>query len=160
MKISLEQVEATLAENKVPKETATKVIEDLKTAIEEEKRLKDADPHKTPRTKNEFGVILYDNTGELTGKDFVASVFQIPTGSDMGIVLDKIRTIAKAHNENTRSGKKNPVKTFTECFEFVKRRFWKEENVLNKTKEPVRVLITNNELNHERFHGSGLANAR
>ena len=141
-KISIEEVESVLLQNKLAPETVQAVVKQLATIVEETR----ADRSTTPKTKNEFTIILSDPNGELAGKDFTGWVVQIKTGEDVGTLLTRVGEAAKAYNNTTRAGKKNPIKTVGEAFMYVKRKFFKEKEVLVKTKEPVRVLVTNNQL--------------
>ena len=143
MKISLEEVQESLKRAGIAAEQAGVVLKDLQEVIQELEAEKVAT--KLPTKKNEFGVIIYDKDGVLTGKDFVATVYTIPQGDDHGLVLGKISSAARDQNEAAKR-KKNILKTLGEACESLKRKFIKAKNVNLKTKEPVRVLVTNNAL--------------
>ncbi len=148
-KIAIEDVQAALEETKVEPETQEKVLEQLKKVIEEEKEHRAH--NKGAKTKTEFGVILYDANGELKGKEFTASIYSVKEGFDHGTVLTKISEASRAQNEAKSKAKrkskgKTAIETIGEAFSALKRKFIKEKEVNLKTKEPVRVTITDNKL--------------
>lgn len=141
-KISLEEIEHTLSNQKLDKTIITKVITELTKKIEELKE--DREP--APKTKNEFVIVLSDPAEELKGKEFVGWLVSKPTGDDSGLILDKIRTAARETDEAKRRKKNTKMTTFADAFAGIKRKFIKDKNILIKTKESCRVLITNNKL--------------
>jgi hypothetical protein len=117
------------------------VVREINEVIEEEKNSRVA----VPKQKNEFLIVLSDPQNELQGKDFTGWVVQMKQGDDAGLVLDKIK--AAAHDTNAaKKRKKNMITTLADAFYGIKRAFLKPKNVLIKTKEPVRVLITDGKL--------------
>jgi hypothetical protein len=143
MKIDIETVYQVLGECKVPKEQADKVINNLQAVAEEEKQEKES--LKTPKAKWEFGVVLYDANNELDGKEFTASIYQIKDGEDHNLVLPKLCEAAKIQNEMAKR-KKHLLDTIGNIFSSLKSKFAKEKGVRIKTKEPVRVLVSNNKI--------------
>ena len=140
-KISLDDVSEAIKKAGVAAEQAKLVFQHLSKVVEEEKALKESTSG--PKLKNEFGVVIYDNDGSLSGKELVASIYTIPEGNNHAEVLYKISEAAKTQNESVRK-KKLVVTTIGEAFEFLKRKFIKEKQVNLKTKSPVRVIISNN----------------
>lgn len=141
MKVDIDELAKILEKNQVKKEVVVKVINELSIAAEENKAEKSTEP----KAKNEFLVLVYDD-GTLAGKELTASVVQIPSGEDAGLTLGKISEAAKEFNTNTRKGRKNPVKTIADALATVSRKFLKKQRVNAKTKEVVRVIITNNQI--------------
>lgn len=142
-KISLDEIQAALQVAEVDPDKQDKVLNRLQEVIKELQEEKDN--HKLPRTKNEFGVILYDANNELAGKEFAASIYQIKEGEDHGAVLSKISEAVKEQNESAKK-KNNLIDSIGAAFENLKRKFIKEKGVNLKTKIPVRVTISTNKL--------------
>lgn len=143
IKIALEDLEQALKEAKVEPEKQHKILEHLQHVAEEQKVEKAENA--APKQKNEFGVILYDKDNALAGHEFVASIYQIPINSPHDKVLSLISDAARTQNESAKR-KKNVIKTIGEACEFLKRSFIKEKNVMIKTKQVVRVIVSNNSL--------------
>jgi hypothetical protein len=140
-KISIEEVESVLRQQNVDAKIVNTVIGHLNEVIQEEKENRTT----VPKQKNEFLIILSDPNKELVGKDYVGYVVQMKQGDDAGLVLDKIK--AAAHDTNAaKKRKKSMLTTMADAFHGIKRAFLKPKNILIKTKEPVRVLITDGKL--------------
>ena len=140
MKISLDQVESTLLEQKIKPETVASIINDLKQVIEEEK----VDKEKTPKLKWEHIVYLNDPEGQIKN-DYDAWVVTYKEGTDAGTVLQKIRDAAKEQNE-LASKKKLKLSSLGETFQHLKSKYFKNKDVKIKTKESVRVIAVNGRL--------------
>jgi hypothetical protein len=137
MKVSLEQIEATLLERKIDPPKVQEIIKDLMKAVEDEK----ADGVKGPKAKWEHLVILNDPDGKIK-EDFTGWVIVQQEGQDSGLALSKLVDAAKNQNEASVR-KKNLVKCFGELFQSLKPTFLKEKGLKIKTKEAVRVLTVN-----------------
>ena len=142
MKITIEDVEAVLLEQKVDRKAINETIIKLQEIAEENKS--ESDP-KT-KTKNQFVVVVSDPDNKLQGESLPTWIVQIKADDDHSTVLDRVRSAACEYNANSKKGRKNPLKTFGEVFQNIKRSFLKEKNVAVKTKEPVIVLITDNQI--------------
>lgn len=143
MKLELDIIKIALQESKIEETKQTKVLEFLQDLIKKEEDHKDS--NSVPKSKNEFGVILYDANDELKGKEFTASIYSLKQGDDHGTVLNRISEASKEQNEKSKK-KKNLITSIGEACEFLKRSFIKQKNINLKTKQTVRVLITNNKL--------------
>jgi hypothetical protein len=139
MKVSLEQVEATLMERKIDHVKVVEIIKDLTQAIEEEKEEKQSE--KVPKAKWEYLIVLNDPDGKI--KDEITGwVIQQQEGQDSGMALGKLTDAARAQNESAKR-KKSRITSFAELFQCVKSKFTKEKGMHVKTKEPVRVFVVN-----------------
>lgn len=143
IKLAIEDVMGALQEAKIPKEQQGAVLNYLQQVAQEEQAQKEE--NKLPKQKNEFGVILFDADGVVAGKEFTAAVYQIPQGDDHNLVLGKISQAAREQVAAAKR-KKYPINTIGEAIQNVKRKFIKDLNVNLKTKNPVRVLVSNNKL--------------
>lgn len=139
-KIALEEIESALREANIAQPQQNQVLEYLKQVAAE-----NAADTSTPKSKNEFGVVLFDKDNLLSGKDFTACIYQVKEGDDHNTVLARLSESARTQNEAAKR-KKNIIKTMGELFNFLKPKFVKEKGIKIKTKEPVRVLISNNNL--------------
>lgn len=139
MKISLEQIEATLLERKIDPPKVQEIIKDLKQAAEEDA----ADNAATagPKPKWEHVIILNDPEGKIK-EDFTGWVVSQQEGQDTGLVLSKLIDASKVHNESSKR-KKNRIESFGVLFQVLKPKFLKEKGLKIKTKEAVRVLVVN-----------------
>jgi len=137
MKVSLEQIEATLLERKIDPPKVQEILKDLQQAVEDEK----ADGGKGPKAKWEHIIVLNDPEGKIK-EDFTGWVVVQQEGQDSGLVLSKLVDAAKNQNEASVR-KKNLVKCFGDLFESLKPKFLKEKGLKIKTKEAVRVLVVN-----------------
>lgn len=137
-KISIEEVEAVLSETQLSVEEKQNVISKLEQIVQEEK------DNKEPRakSKNQF-------VGITTGDDInSAPVWIIQTKEEMDHteVMPKIIEAVKEFNL-TKKGMKAPIKTIGEAFEHCKKKLMTSRGVNPKTKEPIIVVKTDNEIN-------------
>lgn len=139
MKVSIEQIEATLLERKIDPPKVQEIIKDLTQAANEdaEERRENAGP----KLKWKHVIVLNDPEGKI--KDEVTGwVVQQRDGQDAGLILSKLTDAAKAQNESAKR-KKTVIKSFIDLFESLKAKWTKEKGLRIKTKEPVRVLVVN-----------------
>ena len=138
MKVSLENVEATLLEKKVDQIKIKEIIKDLTQAAEEEKEDKASDG---PKPKWEHLIVINDPDNKL-GSEWTGWVIIQKEGQDAGLALSKLRDAVKEQNESAKR-KKNILQSFGELFQDLKPKFLKEKGLKIKTKECVRVLTVN-----------------
>ena len=143
MSLKIDEVIAVLSDSGVPSDKVAIVRKELEQ-IETEKKEERAD-NKTPKAKSEYVIVLSDPDGKVKG-DFVGWVVQIEEGQSPAAVLDKIKTAAATQNSSVKKFIKNPLKTFADAFENVRRKFTKTEKVHVKTKTPVLVVVTDGKL--------------
>lgn len=136
-KISLETIIEVMAEQNVEPPKQEKIIQHLKDILEEEK--KERESEKMPKQKNQFVVVVKSEV-DLTNKEVVATVFQMPQDSDPNMLLSKIADASKAHNLVCKRAK-NKVSTFDDAISHVKRKFTKEQGYLPKTKDWVQAIV-------------------
>lgn len=139
----------------------TEVIESIKrlvptidgptlTAIETDLENKQAeiaaDKDTTPKAKTEHALIVIDQDGKLAGLgDFVGFAVQVPEGTDLASIPDRIAKATYAQNAGGKRKKWN-IKTFGEIGD-VKRKYLKEHQIAIKSgKQLVRVLVVNNDI--------------
>lgn len=141
MSIKLDDLQQILIEAGV-KDPALR-SEIIKVARETENDNKAEKEDNGPKTKNQFGVVLLDPDGKVKGLELTALVVQIPEDDSLATTLDRIYRASYDFNA-TKKGQKLPVKTLYEAASHVKRKFFKEANIMVKTKVPVQVVVSDN----------------
>jgi hypothetical protein len=139
MKISLEQVEATLLERKIEPPKVAEILKDLEQAAEEEKAERQANAG--PKAKWESIIIINDPDKKI-GTEFTGWVVKQLEGQDAGLILSKLTDAAKTQNESSKR-KKSLITGFGELFSSIKTKFLKEKGLKVCTKEAVRIIPVN-----------------
>jgi hypothetical protein len=124
------------------------VMKELIIAIQEEAKAaeEEADAgEKPPPQKKQFIIVLSDPNGDMPEKDFVGWVVQIPEMASPLTVQERIHRAAYDFN-SSRRGRKNPVSTIGEACEAVAQKHFKEADIAIKTKIPVSVIVTDNQI--------------
>ncbi|MCG8527651.1 MAG: hypothetical protein MI748_14820 [Opitutales bacterium] len=113
--------------------------------IQEEVKIQQETEEKPPPVKKQFVMMVSDPDGVLEDKDLTGWVLQIP--EDDSPYVTEERLVRGAYEFNTTpKGRRYPVKTIGECCEVVSARILKEQNVWVKTKEPVLICRTQNDI--------------
>lgn len=143
MKVSLEEVEAKLLENRIAPNQVQTIIRQLTEVVEEIKAEKDSEAG--PKQKWEYVIVLNDPENILAGREIAGWVVQQEADADAGTILGKIADTVRTQNE-TAKRKRNFITDLTSAFEYLKPKFLKEKKVRIKTKDLTRVLVTNGRL--------------
>src|SRR4051812_14464666 len=143
-KIDVSKVAEILKKNHIDPALLRRVVEEMNLAVQPE----GGDDEKPPAVKKQFAVLVSDPDGRLPKYDFVAWVLQIPESESVATTQDRIFRSAYDYN-TTKKGQLLPVKTVGEAIENVPGKFFKEADVWVKTKTPVLVLKTDNEIPKE-----------
>ncbi len=145
MKLSLEEIQSVLNENVKDSSLIDSVIKDLEKIVEEKKEEKAES--QAPKLKNEFAIVILDEAGEFKDKSLTGYVVKYKQGGDAGMILSKLSEASKAFNE-TKKGKKTPLTSISEIFAHLKSKFIKAAGggVIIQTKEPVRIIFSNNKM--------------
>lgn len=161
-KIAVNTVAEIMKHEQVEPATLRRIVEKMNLAVQPE------DGDKPPAVKKQFVVLVSDPDGYLdptrTGTglpptDMVAWVLQIPDNESVATTQDRILRSAYDYNAS-RKGQLMPVKTVGEAIENVPSKFFKEADVWVKTKTPVLVLRTDNEIPKEAPSGGDLKEER
>jgi hypothetical protein len=123
----------------------TRQVVSIISEIEEEVRIQLETEEKAPPVKKQFVILVSDPAGELIDKDYTGWVLQIPEEDSPYVTEERLTRSAYEFNV-TPKGRRYPVKTIAESCEVVSARIHKEQNVWVKTKEPVLICRTNNEI--------------
>lgn len=141
-KIEVNLVAEVLKKNHVEPSVLRAIIEEINAVMQTE-----AD-EPTPQVKKQFVILVSDPEGKLPKDDFVGWVLQIEESESVATTQDRINRAAYDFNAS-KKGRLLPVKTVGEAIENVPARHFKGADVWVKTKTPVLVLRTNNEIPKE-----------
>lgn len=139
-KIDVSKVAEILKKNKIEPATLRHIIEEMNLVVQPE-----TDELKPPPVKKQFVILVSDPEGKLPKDDFTGWVLQIPDSESPATAPDRLLRGAYDFN-TTKRGRLLPVKTLGEAIENVPARHFKETEVWVKTKTPVLVLRTDNEI--------------
>jgi hypothetical protein len=98
-----------------------------------------------PAVKKQFVILVSDPDGKLPKDDFAGWVLQIPESESPATVEERIIRGAYEYNA-TKKGRLYPTKTIGEALENIPAKHFKETEIWVKTKTPVLVLRTDNEI--------------
>ena len=140
-KIDVSKVAEILKKNEVPPAVLRRVIEEMNLAAQPEP----GDEEKPPAVKKQFVILVSDPDDKLPKHDFVGWVLQIPENESVVTAQERIFRAAYEFNAS-KKGRLLPVKTVGEAIENVPAKFFKESDVWVKTKTPVLMLKTDNEV--------------
>lgn len=141
-KIEINQVAEILKRNKADPQLLRAVVQEL-NMIAQAKAAEDEE--KPPAQKKQFVILVSDPDGHFPKHDFAGWVLQIPEEDSPVTTTDRIFKAVYDFNA-TKKGRLFPAKTVGEALENVPAKSFKETNVWVKTKTPVLVLVTDNEI--------------
>ena len=143
-KIEVNKVAEILKRNDISPAVLRRVIEEMNLAVQPEP----GDDDKPPPVKKQFAILVSDPDGKLPKHDFVGWVLQLPESESVATTLDRIFRSAYDYN-TTKKGQLMPVKTVGEAIEVIPAKAFKEADLWVKSKTPVLVLKTDNEIPKE-----------
>jgi hypothetical protein len=145
MKFSIEELTEVLASKVKSPDVVDAVVKELEKLGEEKKE--ERAETKVPAKKNAFAIIILDEAGEFKDKSLTGYVIKYKDGDDSGAILAKMSEGCRAFND-TKKGKKQPILSISEAFSSLKNKFLKlvGAGLIPQTKEPVRVIFSNNKL--------------
>ncbi|HVU23165.1 MAG TPA: hypothetical protein VHE13_03500 [Opitutus sp.] len=141
-KIDVSKVAEILKKNQLDPAVLRRVIEEMNLVVQPEP----GDEDKPPPVKKQFVILVSDPEDRLPPKaDFAGWVLQIPETESPATTQDRILRSAYDYNA-TKKGRLYPAKTVGEALENVPAKHFKEAELWVKTKTPVLVLKTDNEI--------------
>jgi hypothetical protein len=141
-KIEINKVAEIIKKNQVPAAVLRRIIEEINLAVQPEPGAEDA----PPAVKKQFVILLSDPEGRLPAKtDFAGWVLQIPETESPATTEERVARGAAEYN-TTKKGRLYPVKTIGEAIENIPAKFFKEADLWVKTRTPVLVVRTANDL--------------
>jgi hypothetical protein len=139
-KIEVNEVAEIMKRNKIDPTILRQVVEEMKVRAQS-----DTDGEKAPALKKQFVILISDPEGRMPKIDFAGWVLQIPEEESPATTQDRIFRAAYAFNAS-KKGRLLPAKQVGEALENVPAKHFKEAELWVKTKTPVLVLTTDNEI--------------
>ena len=139
-KAELELIKMVLQRNDLDIRQVSQIMEDLQHELDAQVE------EKPPPVKKQFTILVSDSSGELSGKDLVGWVLQIPEDDDPRVGQERLIQAAYEYN-TTPKGQRIPVKTIGEVCEVVTARITKEHNVWIKTIRKYLIISLHNSHN-------------
>ncbi len=140
-KIDVNKVAEILKKNQLDPVLMRKVIEEMNIAVQPDP----GEEEKPPPVKKQFVFMISDPESDLPNKDFTGWVLQIPESESPSSTSERVHRAAYEFNA-TKKGQLLPALTVGDTMESVPARFFKEADCWVKTKVPVLVVKTNNEI--------------
>lgn len=140
-KITVAEVASILKSHKdISPATLRAVVEQMNEAVQPaaDEDIKPSAP------KKQFVVVVSDPEGKLK-QDLVGWVAQIPEDASPMSVIDRVNRAAHDFNAS-KKGRLLPVKSVGEAFESVAAKYFKESEAWVKTKMPIYIIRTDNQL--------------
>lgn len=140
-KIEVNKVAEILKKNEVEPALLRQIVEEMNMLVQPE-----VDEDTPPAIKKQFVILISDPDNRLPeGNDFAGWVLQIPENESVLTTQDRIFKAVYEFN-TTKKGRLLPAKTVGEALENVPAKHFKEAGVFVKTKTPVLMLKTDNEI--------------
>ncbi len=143
-KIEVNKVAEILKKNEISPAILRRVIEELNLAVQPE----GPEGDKPPAVKKQFAILISDPEGKLPKHDFVGWVLQLGEDESVATVPERIYRATYDFNAS-KKGRLHPAKTVGEALEYVAAKHFKEAELWVKTKTPVLMLRTDNEIPKE-----------
>lgn len=140
-KVDVNKVAEILKKNELEPALLRRVIEELNLAAQPET----GDEDKPPPQKKQFVILVSDPEERLPKTDFAGWVLQLPEDESVVTATERIFKAAYEYNRS-RKGKLYPAKTVGEALENIPAKHFKETELWVKTKVPVLMLRTDNEI--------------
>lgn len=137
MNIDLGTVQEILREQNVDNTVIATVVKELQKVAAEEKA--DKEPS-GPKQKYQYSIIVNSPTNDLN--NLQGWVVKMPEDQKPSELLAKIQTAVAKQNNNTKKGRKFPLRSLAEAFNGLKRKFSKEESFQPLTKQSVQVIVS------------------
>lgn len=140
-KIDVNKVAEILKKNQLDPAVLRRVIEEMNLAVQPDP----GEEEKPPPVKKQFVILVSDPNGVMPEADLVGWVLQIPENDSPVTSQERIYRAAYEFNA-TKKGRLLPATTVGDALENVPAKHFKEADAWVKTKTPVLVLKTNNQI--------------
>ena len=141
-KIDVNKAAEIIKKNAVEPDKMRRIIEEMNIAVQSD----GGDEEKPPAVKKQFVILISDPENRMQyAQDFVGWVLQIPENESVATTKERIHCAAYDFNAS-KKGRLHPVNTIGEAIENVATKYFKEADVWVKTKTPILVLKTDNEI--------------
>lgn len=147
-KIDTNKVAEILKRNEIEPALLRTIVEEMNLVTQPE-----VDEEKPPSVKKQYAILISDPDGRLPkGNDFAGWILQIPENESVLTTQERIFRAVYEFN-TTKKGRLLPAKTVGEALENVPAKHFKEAGVFVRTKTPVLMLKTNNEIPTDQAKG-------
>lgn len=140
-KIDVNKVAEILKKNQLDPALLRRVIEEMNIAVQPDP----GEEEKPPPVKKQFVILVSDPENKLPKDDFVGWVLQIPESESPATTQERIYRAAYEFNA-TKKGAMLPAKTVGDTLENVPAKHFKAVDTWVKTKTPVLMLKTGNDI--------------
>lgn len=143
-KIDINKVAEILKKNQLDPKLLRQIVEEMNALTQAE-----SEGEKMPAVKKQFAILVSDPNGVLPKTELAGWVLQLPETESVATVEERIFRGAYDYNA-TRKGRMFPAKTVGEAIEQVPAKIFRETDLWVRTKTPVLVLRTDNEIPRDR----------
>ncbi len=140
-KIDVNKVAEILKKNHVDPAVLRRVVEEMNLAVQPDPGEGDT----PPPVKKQFVILVSDPSGKMPRADLVGWVLQIPEDESPASVQERMFKGVYDYNAS-KKGRLHPARTVGDAVENVPGKFFREAELWVKTKTPVIVLRTDNEI--------------
>lgn len=140
-KIDVNKVAEILKKHHIEPGTLRRVVEEMNLAVQPDPGEGDA----PPPVKKQFAILISDPNGRMPRGDFTGWILQIPENESPASIQERVLKGTYDYNAS-KKGQLYPAKTVGDALEDVPARFFREVELWVKTKTPVVVLRTDNEI--------------
>jgi hypothetical protein len=140
-KIDVNKVAEILKKNHIDPAVLRRVVEEMNLAVQPDPGEGDL----PPPVKKQFIILVSDPAGKMPKADLTGWVLQIPENESPASVEERLFKGAYDYNAS-KKGRLYPAKTVGDAVENVPGKFFREVELWVKTKTPVLVLRTDNEI--------------
>jgi hypothetical protein len=140
-KIDVNKVAEILKKNHIDPAVLRRVVEEMNLAVQPDP----AEGEQPPPVKKQFVILVSDPNGKMPKADLVGWVLQIPEDESPASCQERLLKGTYDYNAS-KKGRLHPARTVGEAVENVPGKFFREAELWVKTKTPVIVLRTDNEV--------------
>jgi len=140
-KIDVNKVAEILKKNHIDPAVLRRVVEEMNLAVQPDP----GEGDQPPPVKKQFVILVSDPKGKVPRGDLVGWVLQMPESESPASVEERLLKATYDYNAS-KKGRLYPAKTVGDAVENVPGKFFREVELWVKTKTPVIVLRTDNEI--------------
>ncbi|MDR1279328.1 MAG: hypothetical protein LBK99_00710 [Opitutaceae bacterium] len=139
-KIEVNKIADVLKKNEISPALMRRIMGDINQLVPPE-----AEDENPPPVKKQWCILISDPEGTLPQNDLTGWVLQIPENESALTTQERIHKAAWEFN-TTKKGRMSPAETMGDAIENIPAKHYKEQQVWVKTKTPVLLLSTDNEI--------------
>jgi hypothetical protein len=140
-KIDVNKVAEILKKNHIDPAVLRRVVEEMNLAVQPDP----GDGDQVPPVKKQYIILVSDPAGKMPKADLTGWVLQIPENESPASVEERLLKGVYDYNAS-KKGRLYPAKTIGDAVENVPGKFFREVELWVKTKTPVLVLRSDNEI--------------